>query len=125
MSGVVLDTGALVGFERNDRRIVAIVARALEHDDPLVIPAGVVAQAWRDGRRQARLARLLGAPICEVVPLDDSTARSVGQLCGISATTDVVDTSVAWTGRQRQFPVVTSDPDDLRRIDARLKIIPV
>ena len=125
MSGAVLDTGALVAFERNDRRIVAIVARALEHDDPLVIPACVVAQAWRDGRRQARLARLLGAPICEVVPLDDATARSVGQLCGISATADVVDASVAWTARQRQLPVVTSDPDDLRRIDARLKIIPV
>src|SRR5437764_6622700 len=107
-----------MAFERNDRRVVAIIARAVEHDGPLVIPAGVVAQAWRDGRRQARLARLLGAPICEVVPLDDSTARSVGQLCGISATTDVGDTSVAWTGRPRQFPVVTSDPDDLRTIDA-------
>lgn len=38
MSGAVLDTGALVGFERNDRRVVAIVARALEKRDPLVVP---------------------------------------------------------------------------------------
>ena len=95
MSGAVLDTGALVGFERNDRRVVAIVARALEHRDPLVVPAGVVAQAWRDGRRQVRLARLLGSPLCEVVALDDRTARSTGQLCGASRTSDIVDASVA------------------------------
>lgn len=44
----MLDAGPLVGFERNDRRSVAIVARALFHEDPLVIPAGVVAQVWRD-----------------------------------------------------------------------------
>ena len=58
MTAVVLDTGALIGFERNDRRIVAIIVRALEHHDPLLVPAGVVAQAWRDGSRQTRLARL-------------------------------------------------------------------
>ena len=45
MSGAVLDTGALVDFERNDSRVVAIVSRALDHRDPLVVPAGVVAQA--------------------------------------------------------------------------------
>ena len=61
MRGAVLDTGALVGFERNDRRVVAIVLRALDHGDTLFVPAGVVAQAWRDGGRQTRLARLLGS----------------------------------------------------------------
>ncbi|MEX1007770.1 MAG: PIN domain nuclease [Acidimicrobiia bacterium] len=107
MSGAVLDAGVLVGFERNDRRVVAIVARALEHHDPLVVPAGVVAQTWRDGHRQARLARLLGSPLCEVVPLDDLAARSVGQLCGVSATSDIVDASVALIGRQRGLRVLT------------------
>ena len=45
MTPVILDTGALIGFERNERRVVAIIARALEHQDPLLVPAGVVAQA--------------------------------------------------------------------------------
>ena len=84
MTGAVLDAGALVEFERSNRRVVAIVARALDHGDPLVVPAGAVAQVWRDGRRQARLARLLGSPPCEVVALDDHSARAAGQLCGIS-----------------------------------------
>jgi predicted nucleic acid-binding protein len=125
MSGAVLDTGALVGFERNDRQVVVIVARALEHRDPLIVPAGVVAQAWRDGRRQVRLARLLGSPLCEVVALDDRTARSTGQLCGASRISDIVDASVAVTARQRRLRIITSDPADIRRLDSRLDVVPV
>lgn len=125
MSGAVLDTGALVGFDRNDRRLVAIVARALEHGDPLVVPAGVVAQAWRDGRTQVRLSRLLGSPACEIVPLDDLAARSVGQLCGATGTDDITDAAVALTARQRGLRVITSDSDDIRRIDSRLEVVPI
>ena len=125
MSGAVLDTGALVGFERNDRRVVAIVARALDHRDALVVPTGVIAQAWRDGRRQVRLARLLGSPLCEIVALDDRTARAVGQLCGFSGTADIVDASVAHAARQRALRVVTADPDDIRRVDNRLELVTI
>lgn len=125
MTGAVLDAGALVEFERNNRRVVAIVARALDHGDPLVVPAGVVAQVWRDGRRQARLARLLGSPPCEVVALDDHSARAAGQLCGISGTTDIVDSSVVVVARQRELRVLTSDPQDLRRLNPRLEVVSV
>lgn len=125
MSGAVLDTGALVGFQRNDRRVVAIVARALDNRDPLVVPAGVVAQAWRDGRVQVRLARLLGSPLCEIVPLDDGAARAVGQVCGVSGTNNIVDAAVALTGRRRGLRVITSDPADIRRVDKRLDIVPI
>ena len=125
MSGAVLDTGALVGFNRNDRRVVAIVARALDHRDPLVVPAGVVAQAWRNGRTQVRLARLLGSPACEIAPLDDRAARAVGQLCGATGTDDITDASVAIAARQRGFRVITSDPGDIRRLDNRLEVVPI
>ena len=125
MSAAVLDTGALIGFERNDRRVVAIVARALDHHDPLLVPAGVVAQTWRDGSRQARLARLLGSPLCEVIVLDDRQARASGQLCGVADRTDIVDASVAIATRDRGARVITSDPDDLRRLDHRLDIVAI
>jgi hypothetical protein len=65
MAGLTLDSGALIAFERNDRPMVAIVARAVQQRIPLTVPAGVVGQVWRDGRRQARLARLLGSDIVE------------------------------------------------------------
>jgi predicted nucleic acid-binding protein len=125
MTTVVLDTGALIGFERNDRRIVAIIVRALEHDDPLLVPAGVVAQAWRDGGRQTRLARLLGSPLCEVLALDDRQARAAGQICGVAETSDVVDASVAVAARDRGARVLTSDPDDLRRLDHHLDVVAI
>ncbi|MGI8758894.1 MAG: PIN domain-containing protein [Acidimicrobiales bacterium] len=125
MTGAVLDAGALVQFERSDRRVVAIVARALDHGDPLVVPAGVIAQLWRDGRRQVRLARLLGSPLCEVEPLDDRCARATGQLCGTSGTADVVDSSVVIVARRRAVRVLTSDAADLRRLDPRLDVVPV
>jgi hypothetical protein len=122
-AGVVLDSGALIAFERGDRGVVALVARALEREAPLAVPAGVVAQVWRDGARQARLARLLAAPIAGVAALDDHAARAVGQLLGVSGTTGVVDAAVVWCARTRGMAVVTSDPDDLRRIDGSVQVV--
>ena len=119
----MLDAGALIGFERSDRRVVAIVARALHHGDALVVPAGVVGQVWRDGARQVRLVRLLASPTCKVVALDDTAARAAGQLCGASGTSDVIDASVVVLARKRTLRVVTSDPDDLRRLDPRLDLV--
>jgi len=103
MSGAVLDAGALVGFERNDRRVVAIVTR----------------------RRQVRLARLLGPPISEVLSHDDHGARAAGQLCGRSRTADVVDASVVVAARQRSLRIVTSDAGDLRRLDPTLDLVTI
>ncbi|MGH9155245.1 MAG: PIN domain-containing protein [Acidimicrobiales bacterium] len=125
MNGAVLDAGALIAYERHDRRAVAIVNRALHHGDCLVVPAGVVAQVWRDGRRQARLARLLGSPLCEVVALDDHLARASGQLCGGAGTSDIVDASVVVLARRRDLSVVTSDAADLSRLDGRIELVSV
>lgn len=125
MTGATLDTGALLAFEGGQRQVVAIVVRAMDHGDRLTVPAGVVGQAWRDGRRQARLARLLGSPVCEVAPRDDRAARQAGQLCGVTGTADVIDASVVLCARSRGQRVVTSDPTDLQRMDPRLELVVV
>jgi predicted nucleic acid-binding protein len=125
MSGVTLDTGALIAFERNNRRAVALIARALELGYSLAVPAGVVGQAWRDGRRQARLARLLGSDDVEVEPLDDQRAREAGQLCGVAGSSDVIDASVVLCARRRGYRIITSDPADVRRLDRNVPIIRV
>ena len=82
MAGLTLDAGAFIAFERSDRHVVALIARSLEHGYSLAVPAGVVGQVWRDGRRQARLARFLGSDRIEIETLDDQRARQAGQLCG-------------------------------------------
>lgn len=122
MTGVTLDTGALIGFDRNKRTVVAIVRRALDAGATLAIPAGVVGQAWRDGRRQVRLARLLGSPAVAIVPLDDLRARAAGQLCGVTGAADVIDASVVLCARSYGHGVLTSDIEDLRRLDSTLTL---
>ncbi len=125
MAGLTLDAGALIAFERGERKVVAIVARALALGSKLGVPAGVVAQVWRNGRKQARLARLLGSRAVEIEVLDDARARAAGQLCGVSRTSDVVDASVVLCARARDQGVLTSDAGDLRRLDGSLRIVEI
>jgi hypothetical protein len=125
VSGFVLDAGALIGYERDQRRSVALVQRALERGVRLAVPAGVVAQVWRNGSRQAVLAQLLRSDVVQTLVLDDLEARLAGQLCGVSGTADVVDASVVVAAQRLRATVVTSDPDDLRRLDPLLDLFVV
>lgn len=125
MSGVTLDAGALIAVERDRRPVEVLLRQARERGERIAVPAGVIAEVWRDGRRQARLARLLADDAVDIVALDDRAARAAGQPCGVAGTRDVVDASVAWCARERGDVVLTSDPDDLHRLDARLRIVAV
>jgi hypothetical protein len=120
---LTLDAGALVAFERADRRTVAAIAVAREHGLELAVPAGVVGQVWRSGARQATLARLLAN--VSVEPLDDMRARAAGQLCGVRGSSDVIDASVVLCARSRGHVVLTSDEADLRALDPTLQLVRV
>ncbi len=101
MTGFTLDTGALIALERGEGRITALLDRALAMPDAVLhIPAGVLAQAFRGGPRQARLARLLRHPQTSVVPLDAALAQVVGVLLGARGADDVVDASVVICARR-------------------------
>jgi hypothetical protein len=124
-AGIVLDTGALIALDRGDKRMIALLQRALIQSRPLRVPAGVVGQAWRDGRLQATLARFLLSEEVEIVPLDEHLARSCGELCAAVDLPDVIDASVVILARERREPIVTSDPNDLRRLDPKAEIIAI
>ena len=89
------------------------------------MPSGVLGQAWRDGRVQVTLGRFLRSDEVEIVPLDEHLARSCGELCGATNTSDIIDASVVILARGGPDPIVTSDPHDLRRLDPAALIIPV
>lgn len=121
--GVTLDAGALIALERKDDRINALLKRVVEHPDAsLNIPAGVLAQAFRDGSRQVRLVRLLKDSQTRVVNLDEDVARAVGVLLGARGASDVVDSSVVICARLNRQPVVTGDTEDLRRLDPTIEL---
>jgi len=118
---VTLDTGALIALERGDGRVLALLDRVSRTQQRVLIPAGVVAQAWRTPR-QARLARLLRSRDVDIVILDEAAARAVGVLLGRTRTSDTVDAHVAIVALSTRSPVVTSDPNDLRQLDERLQL---
>lgn len=121
-ASVVLDAGALIAFERGDARMRALVREALKQRVRLVIPAGALAQAWRGSARQARLRALVTGPTTNVPALDQVLAEASGALCARSGTSDVIDASVVLVARRERAVVITSDADDLRRLDSALAI---
>ena len=123
--GVTLDTGALIALDRGDRRMIALLDRALAQRRNFRIPAGVVGQAWRDGATQVALARFLRTSEVEIVPLNEQLSRSCGELCGAKRTSDVIDASVVILARERRDSIVTSDPEDMQRLDPKALIVPI
>ena len=113
---VVLDAGALIAFERGDARMRALLRAALDADARMVIPAGVLAQVWRDPLKQVVLGALSRATTTAVVSLDQVLAEAAGVLCGKRKTSDVIDASVVLTARRERAVVVTSDVEDLRHL---------
>jgi predicted nucleic acid-binding protein len=124
-AGITLDTSALIALDRGDKRLIALLQRALAQRLKLRVPVGVVGQAWRDGRVQVTLARFLRIDEVEIIPLDEQLARACGELCGATQTADIIDASVVILARERRDHIVTSDPRDLRRLDPTCPIIPV
>jgi hypothetical protein len=116
--GFTYGAGALIAADRNERRMWIRHRVALERREIPVVPAGVVAQTWRGGARQAQLARLLLG--CGVEALDEVTARACGVLASTAETPDVIVVSVVEGALRRGDVVVTSDPDDLRSIAASI-----
>jgi len=119
---LVLDAGALIAFERGNERVRALIRESLDGGRRLVFPAGVVAQVVRNPAEQVRLRGLMSGPTSSVPPLDRTLAEAAGTLCGRSGTSDVVDASVVLVARRERALVVTSDVDDLRRLDPTLPL---
>jgi hypothetical protein len=89
---LILDTGGLIGIERDDRRVAGLVELGRRAGANLVTVAPVVAQAWRGGARQARLARWLSMIDIRVTGL--SEAKAAGELLAATSTRDAVDALV-------------------------------
>jgi hypothetical protein len=118
----VYDAGVLIAIEGNDRRMWAIHHLAVEEGRRLLIPAVVVAQVWRDGRRQVRLGKFVQS--CEVVPAGLEVAKAAGVLCGKAKTHDVVDAVVVTIALSFGAIVFTSDPEDIAHLSSASDVKP-
>ncbi len=111
----VLDAGALIALDRGDRDTWALLTEVHRMGQRPVVPAPVLAQAWRGGPRQARLAKVLSA--AELIVADGPLSRRAGELLGRAKTSDVLDALVALAAQDRPgYEVLTSDPKDIHHL---------
>ena len=123
--GLTLDAGALIAVERGDRRVRQLIEYALGDGRAVHVVPGVLAQAWRGGPRQAKLAAMLSREGISLRCLGPDTAKLLGAVIGATGHSDVTDVHVAVDARRHRHAVMTSDPDDIRAVDPALTIITV
>lgn len=109
----MLDAGALIAIDRNDRRTAGLIELGRRAGAELVSATPVVTQAWRDGARQARLTKAL--PMIEIDVVDLADAKRAGELLAAAGKSDAVDALVAMLAGPAD-QILTSDPSDLRSL---------
>ncbi|MCY3961755.1 MAG: PIN domain nuclease [bacterium] len=123
---VLLDAGAFIAIESGYQPVERLVKGARQSGIPLRTHGGVIAQVWRGGRDQARLARALR--MVETVPLNEELGRQAGLLLARSDLSDAIDAALVAMADHGD-EIITSDPDDLFRLVAasqrRIDIIPL
>lgn len=111
MSALILDAGALVAVDRDDRAMIARLRVSQQAGLELRSNAMVVAQVWRDRHgRQVNLARLLRAVDVRIVNQQDGL--DAGVLLAAAGTADAIDATVVLLAAPGDR-ILTSDPGDI------------
>ena len=113
MKGLVLDAGALIALDRGNRDMHSEIRATRLSGAPVRTSPMALAQAWRDGKRQARLASAMRDIDARVITGEDG--RQAGELLAASGTSDAIDATVALLARSGDL-LYTSDPGDLRKL---------
>ncbi len=124
---LVLDAGAFVAVERNERDVVALIKRERLAGRTPVSHGGVVAQVWRGGTgRQVPVARLLAG--VDIIAVDDGLGRQAGMLLARTGMRDAIDAAVVCLAADGD-DILTSDADDLQALaqaaGIHVELIPV
>lgn len=109
---MILDAGFLVSVDRGERSAQEFLHAALQRSTPLNTTQPVVAQVWRNGSRQARLARFLTT--ITIHPL--TNGRAVGAILARSGTADVIDAHLVAVAVEFSEPILTGDLSDIKHL---------
>jgi hypothetical protein len=110
---LVLDAGALIALEHNDRRMWARLEAAADAALEVVVPSGALARVWRGTANQARLSQALKKTRLGEF---DYVARASGELCHAARSSDPIDAAVVLNATGTTSVIATSDPNDIRRL---------
>jgi len=114
VSALVLDAGALVAIDQDDRDVHKAVRDAHLTGVQVLTNSMAVAQVWRDSKgRQAELAKVLRG--IKVQPVTREDGRKAGELLAAAGLSDAIDATVALLAESGDR-ILTSDPGDLRTL---------
>lgn len=125
MAVLVLDAGVLIAHERGDRAPAAWLVRAARESVEIAVSAPTIAEVWRDGSRQARLARLLN--VCRIIDCDRQLARAGGEVLARASSSETLDVLVIAAALTVGGAVLTDDLSDLRPLGAAagVRVVPL
>lgn len=112
MSAFVLDTGALIAAEHRRLRMKRLLELARAETIALVVPGVCIAEWWR-GRTDVR-ERILSASIVDHG--DDALMKLAGEAQARVRASTAIDAIVMATAARRGGMVLTSDVDDMQRL---------
>jgi len=115
---MILDAGVLISVDRDDRAALSFRTAAERAGRDLHTTAPVVAQVWRSGSRQARLAGFLKTVL--IHPFDELDGRRVGEILGSAGTRDTTHPHLVVTAAHLGLGIMTGDTDDIELLAACL-----
>jgi hypothetical protein len=111
LTALLLDAGALIAVERDDRWMMARLRVAHTTGMELRSTGIVIAEVWRDeSGRQTHLARLLKA--VDVRAVDEKLGREAGVLLGRAGRGQAAGATIVASTKTGDA-IVTSDPADI------------
>lgn len=116
---LVLNAEGLVKLSGGDARMLERVQAAWRRGGELLTAASTLAEVLRGGPGEAKLHRVLRR--VPVLPVDGTVGRAAGELLGQAGlsgqrcTSDALLAAVA-LGQPRPVLLLTSDPEDMRRL---------
>jgi len=112
VTGITLDTGALIALEQRRARMAGIYTTTLADGLVVTVPAAVITEWWRC-RTKARDAILRGV---RVEPVDATLAKLAGEAIAAVKGATPIDALVMASAARRGDIVYTSDTADLERL---------
>ncbi len=110
--GLTLDSGAIIAFERYDRRIHVHLENARRRGRDITVPTIVITETWRG--KNPRLSNFFASVIIE--DLTDQIARIAGEALGQVSGAKAIDAIVIASAAQRGDTLLTGDWHDMRRL---------
>jgi predicted nucleic acid-binding protein len=110
---ITLDTGALIAIERRRQRMLRVLRAAEQTATPIVVPAVVLAEWWREPPTE-RMRTLLEAFTIE--SLDAQRAKLAGRSMTAVPEATTIDALVMASAAVGGGVVYTSDVDELQRL---------